>query len=248
MEQYSMDTEGRIHSVETFGTVDGPGIRYVLFMQGCPLKCVYCHNRDTWDIRQGNKTTAEEVFLDINKYIDFYRSTGGGITASGGEPALQPEFVSAIFRGVKEMGLNTALDTSGYVSTEKVDPLLEVTDLVLLSIKATDPSEHKALTGVLPGKIIKFAEHLKALKKPVWIRYVLIPGINDSKEKLDSLGLFIKKLDNVKKTEILGYHKLGTHKWLTCGQEDPLSNIRAADTNDIEKAVAQLRSLGIVLG
>lgn len=243
-----MAIQGRVHSVETFGTVDGPGIRYVIFMQGCPLKCVYCHNRDTWDIREGNKTTAEEILLDVKKYIDFYRSTGGGITASGGEPALQPEFVTAIFKGVKEMGLNTALDTSGYVSPEKVASILAVTDLVLLSIKAMDPSEHKALTGVTPEKIIKFAEHLKGLKKPVWIRYVLIPGINDSEKKLNSLAGFIKGLDNVKKIEILGYHKLGTQKWISCGQEDPLAHIQAADANDVARATTLLRNLGLHVG
>lgn len=240
-----MSANGYIHSIETFGTVDGPGIRYVVFLQGCPLQCKYCHNRDTWNMAQGKQVSAHEIIKDIEKYLNFYKQSGGGITASGGEPALQPDFVTEVFRLVKEMNLNTALDTSGYVEFDRIKFLMEVTDLVLLDIKTLDNRDHLDLTGVSNEKILNFAQVLNEINKPVWIRYVLIPEVNDSADHLASLADLVKGLGNINNVEVLGYHKLGVHKWQLCSEEDPLAHVRPASTDQVEKAREYLRASGV---
>lgn len=237
-------TKGFIHSVETFGTVDGPGIRYVLFLQGCPLRCKYCHNRDTWDMRLGQEITFEEVIADLKKYLSFYKNSGGGITISGGEPTLQMGFVTEIFKGAKRLGLNTALDTSGFTSIEKAKELLTEADLVLLDIKAVDPAKHQELTGVDNKKILSFAGHLAEISKPVWIRYVLIPGVNNSEEDLELLAQTVNRLANIEKVELLGYHKMGAEKWQVCGEEDPFAHVQAASKEDVTAAKAFLEAKG----
>ncbi len=238
-------TKGFIHSVETFGTVDGPGIRYVLFLQGCPLRCKYCHNRDTWDIRLGQEITFEEVIEDIKKYLSFYKNSGGGITVSGGEPTLQIDFVTEVLRGAKKLGLNTVLDTSGFTSIKKAKELLAEVDLVLLDIKAVDSAKHKELTGVDNEKILSFARYLAEISKPVWVRYVLIPEINNSEKDLEFLAQTLNGLANIEKVELLGYHKMGAEKWQVCGEEDPLAHIQAASKEDITEAKAFLKTKGI---
>jgi len=239
-----MDT-GYVHSVETFGTVDGPGIRYVLFLQGCRLRCKFCHNRDAWEKTSEKKATVADILSDISNYADFYRRSGGGVTASGGEPALQPDFVVALFEAVKDMGLNTALDTSGHVEPETVNRLLDVTDLVLFGLKALHREEHKALTGVSNERVLDFAAHLKRVGKPVWLRYVLLPGVNDDEAHLEALAEFARDLGNLKRVEILGYHKLGTHKWALCDESDPLPNVPPAEPGQVEKVRQRLRFLGL---
>ncbi|PKM82124.1 MAG: pyruvate formate-lyase 1-activating enzyme [Firmicutes bacterium HGW-Firmicutes-14] len=240
-----MNTAGFIHSVETFGTVDGPGTRYVVFLQGCPLRCKFCHNRDTWNRAQGKKVTVRELLLEFNEYQEFYRRTGGGMTASGGEPLMQAGFVSELFHGVKNSGLNTALDTSGYASEREIDSLLEVTDLVLLGLKAVDSQEHKELTGVSNEKIMAFIRHLREVQKPVWLRYVLLPGINDDFNHADRLADFVRSFTNIERLELLGYHKLGAAKWELCGDEDPLKHISPPDQNQVELFRRRLNDLGI---
>lgn len=240
-----MSREGFVHSVETYGTVDGPGTRYVVFFQGCPLQCKFCHNRDTWNQAQGRKVTVKELLTEFTEYQDFYRRTGGGMTASGGEPTLQADFVTELFRGVKEMGLNTALDTSGYVNVDDVKALLGVTDLVLLGLKALNSQEHKQLTGVTNEKTLVLANYLCELKKPVWLRYVLLPEINDSQTHAAGLADFIKRLANVERLELLRYHKLGVHKWELCGEEDPLKHISPPDQNQAKAFIRRLSELGV---
>lgn len=240
-----MTREGFVHSVETYGTVDGPGTRYVVFFQGCPLKCKFCHNRDTWKQAQGRKVTVKELLTEFTEYQDFYRRTGGGLTASGGEPTLQADFVTELFQGVKAMGFNTALDTSGYANVDDVKALLGVTDLVLLGLKALNGQEHKQLTGVSNEKTLVFANYLSELQKPVWLRYVLLPEINNSPAHAASLADFIIRLANVERLELLRYHKLGVQKWELCGEEDPLKHISPPDQNQTEAFIRRLSEQGV---
>ena len=240
-----MESVGFVHSVETFGTVDGPGTRYVVFFQGCPLRCKFCHNRDTWNQAQGRRVTVTELLLEFNEYQDFYRRTGGGMTASGGEPTLQADFVTELFQGVKNSGLNTALDTSGYINESEINPLLAVTDLVLLGLKAVDSQEHRELTGVSNEKTVSFVKYLREVNKPVWLRYVILPGINDDFAHAERLADFVRGFANIERVELLGYHKLGVHKWELCGNEDPLNHIAPADQNRVESFRRSLSNLGI---
>ncbi|KKM11999.1 hypothetical protein SY88_05625 [Clostridiales bacterium PH28_bin88] len=234
-----MTVTGRIHSIETFGTVDGPGIRYVVFFQGCPLKCQYCHNRDTWDPRGGREVTVDELVNDIRQYEGFYRSSGGGVTASGGEPALQAAFVEELFRRCHREDLHTALDTSGCVGPQRIAGLLEVTDLVLLDIKHIDPAKHRELTGVSNEKTLALARRLSEMGISVWVRHVLIPGLTDDPRDLARLGEFLAGLNNLQKVEILPYHTLGAYKWEQLGLKYPLKGAEPPSP----EAVAQAREL-----
>ena len=204
------------------GTVDGPGIRYVVFTQGCPLRCVFCHNRDAWDVKGGSEMTVDKIIEDIRQYLPFYKSSGGGVTATGGEPTLQAEFVKDLFTRAKdELGLNTALDTAGFVDVDKAKDLLEVTDLVLLSIKHVDEIKHREIAGVSNSKILKFMEYLKEINKPTWIRYVVIPGLTDAKEDIHRLAEFLKDFPNIQMVDI-PYHTMGVYKWEAMGLKYPL--------------------------
>ncbi len=217
--------KGRIHSIETMGTVDGPGIRYVLFMQGCPLRCIYCHNRDSWDVNAGREVSSDEIFSEIKSFIPFMKASGGGITATGGEPLLQPEFLTDLFIKVKSVSLNTVLDTSGFADLKSVKKLIDVTDLVILSIKHVDNIKHKHISGADNIKIIEFINYLKIIKKPVWIRYVIIPGYTDSDDDINSLIKFLLHYDIIELVEILPYHTLGEFKWENMGIDYPLKGI-----------------------
>lgn len=240
-----MTVTGRIHSIETFGTVDGPGIRYVVFFQGCPLKCQYCHNRDTWDPRGGREVTVDELVDDIRQYEGFYRSSGGGVTASGGEPALQAAFVGELFRRCRREDLHTALDTSGCVGLQRISPLLEATDLVLLDIKHIDPAKHRELTGVSNEKTLALARRLSEMGIPVWVRHVLIPGITSDPRDLARLGEFLAGLNNLQKVEILPYHTLGAYKWEQLGLEYPLEGIQPPSPEKVAQARQVLAGFGL---
>lgn len=210
---------GRIHSVETCGTVDGPGIRYILFTQGCPLRCKYCHNPDTWKMNEGREEDTANLIQDIVKYKSFMQFSGGGLTVSGGEPLLQPDFVKDIFMKCKQEGIHTCLDTSGFVSIEKANPVLDYTDLVLLDIKSYNPTVYKDLTGVSLDPTLAFAQHLNERNIPVWIRYVLVPGLTDHNEDIEHLAQFLTTLKNVQRIDILPFHKMGEFKWEQLGYE-----------------------------
>ncbi|AUN15582.1 MAG: pyruvate formate-lyase-activating protein [Paraclostridium sordellii] len=237
--------KGRVHSIETFGTVDGPGIRFILFMQGCPLRCKYCHNRDTWDVKGGTEYTVDEIITEINKYSSYMKFSGGGLTVSGGEATLQPEFLKELFKKAKENNIHTCLDTSGFVDIDTIDPILDYTDLVLLDLKHMVPDKCKDLVGVSIEKTLKLAKHLSDRNIPVWIRHVLVPGVTDDRENLELMGKFISTLNNVDRVEILPYHTLGVHKWENMGFEYELKGVPDATKEDVQKAAKVLAEFGV---
>ena len=226
---------GRIHSFESFSTVDGPGVRYVIFLQGCPLRCKYCHNRDTRDVHLGEVYDAESIVEKILNYRE-YMGEDGGVTVSGGEPLLQIDFVIDLFKRLKAEGIHTAIDTSGFVDVDKLKDLLDYTDLVILDLKEMDNDTHKDLIGVDNAKILKFAEHISNSGVPMWIRHVLVPTITDKEEHLLKLKEFVSTLKNVEKVEVLGYHTLGSEKWEMIGDKFMLEGIPEASTDDVKKA------------
>ncbi len=234
-----MSLTGHIHSFESFGTVDGPGIRFVVFMQGCPMRCLYCHNPDTWAVGAGTGYTAEDVASRVLKYKNYFTG-GGGITVSGGEPMLQAAFVQELFTLLKAKGIHTALDTSGIMfsaeSPRTFDGLLAVTDLVLLDIKHIDDSEHKKLTGHSNKNILAFAGYLAQINKPVWIRHVLVPGITDDDGCLSRLKAFISSLSNVQKVEVLPYHTMGEVKYKKLGIPYALEGVRPPEPDRVKNA------------
>ena len=227
---------GSIHSMETLSGRDGPGIRTVVFMQGCPLRCQYCHNPDTWEAGELN-TDTETLMKKLNRYKPYY-GKDGGITLSGGEPFMQAEFVSKLLRLAKENNINTAVDTSGYFLNEYVKTALNYTDLVLLDIKHTDNIVYKELTGVNISHSLEFLDYLKQIQKPVWIRQVIIPGINDTEEQVKELTHLIKGA-NIKKVELLPYHTLGVYKWEKLGLDYSLNGMQPPS----EATMARLNKL-----
>ncbi len=232
---------GKIHSIESFGTVDGPGIRLVVFLQGCPLRCLYCHNPDTWAMHGGNEITTEEIIKEYEKNRAFYSK--GGITVTGGEPLLQTDFVTDLFRVAKERGIHTCIDTSGitYSKTnseyiKKLDELMSYTDLVMLDIKHINSEKHKALTGHENENILAFAKYLEEKKIPIWVRHVVVEGYTDNEDDLFELGKFIGKLQNLRALDVLPYHAMGKAKYHELGIEYPLENMLALDAKDALKA------------
>ena len=244
---------GHIHSLETFGTVDGPGVRFVVFFQGCPMRCLYCHNPDTWDPNGGQQLSTAEIIERLQRNRTFYRT--GGITATGGEPMLQMDFLTELFTLAKEQGIHTCLDTSGIMFPEadpdadsksaapqsihrptmaQIERLMAVTDLILLDIKHISDSEHIALTGHSNRNILEFARYLDRIHKPVWIRHVVVPGITFDVAKLTGLGHFLRQLGNVEKLEVLPYHSMGKVKYDSLGMD-----YRLKDTPQLTKAKAQ---------
>ena len=237
----STDVTGRIHSVESFGTVDGPGIRFVVFVQGCPLRCKYCHNPDTWKTTGGTMVTAEELLAQYNHKKAFYKN--GGITVTGGEPLLQIEFVTDLFRKAKAEGIHTCIDSSGITfredhpeTLEKFDTLMSVTDLVLLDIKHIDSDAHKELTGMKNDNILAFARYLAKKNIPVWVRHVIVPGITDDEEEWKALGRFLATLPNLKALDVLPYHTMGVKKYEALGIDYPLKGVPALTKTEAAKA------------
>lgn len=207
--------KGRIHSIETLGTVDGPGVRFVLFMQGCPMRCLYCHNPDTWDTGGGTIVDTDEILQKYEGCRNFLKN--GGLTVTGGEPLLQIEFVTELFMKAKQRGIHTCLDTSGIVfnkdRTEDFDNLIKYTDLVLLDIKHIDTDAHKNLTGHANTNVLNFAKYLDENNIPMWIRHVVVRGITLDRDMLIKLGEFIGSLKNVQALEVLPYHDMGKFKY-----------------------------------
>ena len=227
---------GKIHSIETFGTVDGPGIRFVVFMQGCSLKCKYCHNRDTWSFSSGKLVSLQELVKEILKYKSYMDSSGGGVTISGGEPLLQSDFICALFRELKKYNIHTAIDTAGSLPLSyEIKELLKYTDLVLLDIKHINNEKCINLTGAPNKHTLEFAKYLSNLNIPVWIRQVLVPGYTDDKYDLLELKKFLNSLNNVEKVEILPYHNLGKFKWSELGDVYELDNVEPATQEDVDK-------------
>ncbi len=238
------NVSGYIHSVETAGTLDGPGVRRVLFLQGCPLACLYCHNPDGRPFRCGTKTDSYSELREIAKNQKYLSRAGGGVTLSGGEPLNQPEFVKSIFQGCKELGLHTALDTSGFTGHMADDELLSLTDLVLLDIKHINPEGYKGLTGVSLQPTLDFAKRLAEKNIPVWLRHVLVPGYTDSLEDLAELADFIRDMKNIQRVEILPLHKLGEWKWKKMGLDYKLSEIEEPSEELVAVACETLAKSG----
>ena len=232
---------GYIHSYETMGTVDGPGVRFILFLTGCPLRCQYCHNPDTWRLQNGSRATVDEVMEEIAKYSDYLIESGGGITISGGEPLFQPGFLSHILRRCKERGLHTAVDTSGFLGRRMSDAMLADTDLVLLDLKSSAPDVYRAVTGVSIDPTLEFARRLDADDTPVWIRYVLVPGLTDDVENVEGAAAFLATLANVERVEILPFHKMGEHKWEALNLEYRLKNTESPSTDLVKRVQDQFR-------
>ncbi|MBQ2835621.1 MAG: pyruvate formate lyase-activating protein [Clostridia bacterium] len=227
----------KIHSIETFGTVDGPGIRFVLFLQGCHLQCKYCHNRDTWNMKDGEYKSIDDIFEKIKRYKNYMTLSGGGVTATGGEPLLQVKFLIELFKKLKEEGIHTCIDTSGMVAiTEDIKELLNYTDLVLLDIKHIDDEKCKKLVGISNKRELEFAQYLSDNNIKIWIRQVLVPGYTDDEEDLKKLKKFIKSLKTVEKVQILPYHSMGKFKWEKIGSEYQLEDVRDANQDDVDRA------------
>ena len=236
MQNKDLKQYAKIHSFESFGTVDGPGIRYVIFLQGCHLRCKYCHNRDTWDMNGGFYSSLDEIINKIDNYKN-YITPNGGVTVTGGEPLLQVHFLIELFKRLKEKNIRTCIDTSGMVDiTDDIKLLLSYTDLVLLDIKHIDPAKCKELVGFSNEKEINFAKYLSENGIDMWIRQVLIPGYTDDENDLKKLRNFINCLDTVKKVELLPYHDMGKYKWKKLGFNYELENVKAPTNDEIKKA------------
>lgn len=237
MKDFDKTTMARIHSVESFGTVDGPGIRFVVFMQGCHLRCKYCHNRDTWDSCGGKIIGLDELVTKILNYKNYFIASGGGVTISGGEPLLQLPFLLNLFKCLKKENIHTAIDTSGIFSiTKQLEELISLTDLFLLDIKHIDDEKCKELVGFSNKKELEFANYLSNIGKPMWIRQVLIPGITDDEEDLLALKNFVSTLKTVEKFELLPYHEMGKFKWESLGVPYELDSLTPPTNQQLEKA------------
>ncbi|MFL5996495.1 MAG: pyruvate formate-lyase-activating protein [Streptomyces sp.] len=238
-------TTGRIHSWDLSTGVDGPGTRFVLFVSGCPLRCLYCANPDTWHLRDGRRATVDEVMAEIEKYREFVSTAGGGVTITGGEPLLQPAFTAAVLRRCQEAGLHTALDTSGFLGSRATDDLLTDTDLVLLDIKSFDVTTYRKLTGGELTPTLNFATRLDRLGRRMWIRYVLVPGWTDAPEAIDGLARFLAGLGNIDRVEILPFHKLGAAKYDALGLPFPLRDTAGPRPELVRRVQEQFRERGL---
>lgn len=235
---------GRIHSLESFGTVDGPGIRFVVFMQGCPLRCQFCHNPDTWDVNKGTEYTPDDLMREILKYKSYMDYSGGGVTFTGGEPLLQAEFILEVSKMCKNKGISVAIDTSGFIYNDTVKELMDYTDLVLLDIKNYDPLVYETVTGVSLSPTLKFLELLKELNKTTWIRYVLVPQLTDNLDSIRKLSAYLDEYPNVEKIELLAFHKMGEYKWKELGLEYKLYDTKEPDKELMEEVTKILSTNG----
>lgn len=241
---------GRVHSFESFALVDGPGVRAVVFLSGCGLRCQFCHNPDTWHQNGVSKTfTAQEVFNKLMRYRPYWKNNGG-ITVSGGEPLLQISFVTELFRLFKAAGINTCIDTSGFPYLgykpdwkAQFDELMSLTDLVMLDLKQFDEELHRNLTGQPNDGVLAMARYLSKIGKPMWIRHVLVPGITDDEDDLTAMRAFIESLKTVERVEILPYHTMGKAKWEKLGLEYPLEGVPMPTQEQVERGE---RLLGII--
>lgn len=237
---------GAVHSWDLSTGVDGPGTRFVLFLAGCPLRCVYCQNPDTWSERDGRVETVDDVMARVRRYGTVFGRTGGGVTVTGGEPLLQPAFTAAVLRACREEGIHTALDTSGALGARATDDLLLDTDLVLLDVKSWDPRTYAAVTGggdVAPT--LAFARRLAAMERDVWVRFVLVPGLNDAPQNVEPLADFVAGLGNVSRVDVLPFHTLGTAKYDAMGLPFPLAGRSAPTSEQAEAVRAVFRRTGL---
>ncbi|MFC4056164.1 pyruvate formate-lyase-activating protein [Actinomadura syzygii] len=236
---------GAVHSWDISTGVDGSGTRFVVFTGGCPLRCLYCQNPETWRMRDSRRITVDELMTEIGKYCRFIEVAGGGVTISGGEPLLQPAFTGELLRRCRRLGLHTALDTSGNLGDRASDALLADTGVVLLDIKAWNPRTYRALTGGEVDPTLRFARRLAALDRPTWVRYVLVPGRNDRDDEVDALASFVATLPNVEHVDVLPFHRLGVPKYQRLGIPFPLADTPPATAQLLEHVHARFRAHGI---
>jgi len=241
---------GRIHSIETCGTVDGPGIRYVIFMQGCPLRCMYCHNPDTWNIKSKDAPTKTvgEFMVDIRKYKSYFKASGGGVTLTGGEPLMQKKFAISLFKACKEEGLHTTLDTSGYTGIDDLTlEVLKYTDLVLLDMKSINSDVYQKLTGSPIERNLDFSRYLKDSRIPAWVFFVLVPGLTDNEEDLHALASYLKTLNNVERVGILPFHQMGSYKWQKLNLDYQLGDTPEPSPEETERVRELFRSYNLAV-
>jgi len=205
--------QGYVHSIYHGGMVDGVGIRSVIFLAGCPLRCLYCHNPDSWEKRNGIKMTVQQIVGEVVKYKPYFKHSGGGVTVSGGEPFAQPSFLAELLEACKMQGIHTMLDTAGYASVEDAKNVLQHVDIMMLDFKAFDPQTYKKVTGTGIEKLLGVLNVSQQLNVPTWIRYVLVPGLTDNKKELCDLAVFLRQFNNIKKIDVLPFHKAGEYKW-----------------------------------
>jgi pyruvate formate lyase activating enzyme len=225
--------------------VDGPGIRFIIFTQGCLLRCQYCHNPDTRALDGGKRVTVDELIEEIKKYRTYMQASGGGVTISGGEPLLQPQFVREIFRQCQALGIHTTLDTSGFPDFARSQPVLDHTDLVLLDLKSSDPETYHKVTNVSIVPTLYFAKHLSAINKPTWVRFVLVPGLTDDPDNIRGIAQFVATLRSVEKIEILPFHQMGKYKWKAMGYKYLLEDTPTPTPEQIQQAVDIFSSYGL---
>ena len=243
----SDDITGYVHSYEVGSTVDGPGIRFVGFLTGCLLRCQYCHNPDTWHKHNGTPVTVAKAMKEIGKYVQVLKISKGGLTLSGGEPVLQHKFTMAIFRRCKQLGLHTCLDTSGRLGDKLTDDDLMAIDLNLLDIKSGDPAIYEKVTRQPLKPTLDYAQRLSALGRPMWIRYVLVPGLTDGRDNVEKVADFVGGLKSVERVEILRFHQMGRDKWHKLGLEYPLENVEPPAPDLAERVREQFRSRGLIV-
>ena len=237
---YNSKQQGYVHSVETGGMVDGPGIRYVVFFAGCNLRCKYCHNPDTWSKSKGQLLTVGELMRDIVKYKSYLKYSGGGVTITGGEPFAQPEFLTELLAACKAHGLHTALDTSGYSTRQAAEKALMYTDLLLLDIKSINPNVYKQLTGVNLDRTLEVLRLGEFMEVPIWVRFVLVPGLTDNLDDIKKLADFLQPFVNVVKVEVLPFHKMGEYKWKELGIPYELADVEPPSRETVDKVKAIL--------
>ncbi|WP_440103048.1 pyruvate formate-lyase-activating protein [Streptosporangium sp. H16] len=236
---------GVIESWDVSIGVDGPGTRFTLFTCGCPLRCLYCHNPETWRMRDGRRVTVDEVMDEIGEYRHFIEAAGGGVTVSGGEPLLQADFTAEVLHRCHEIGLHTVLDTSGLLGERATDAMLADTDLVLLDIKSFNPAAYRRLTDGPLAPTLRFAKRLAELRRPTWARFVLVPGLTDDPEDIDGLAWFVAGLDNVERVDILPYHRLTAAKYRRLGRPYPLAGVAPPDRVLLDRVHARFRFHGV---
>lgn len=240
----TMSTMGYVHSIETFGTLDGPGIRYVVFLQGCPLRCKYCHNPDTWGVQEGKKMYSRDVVSDILKYKNYIKT--GGVTVSGGEPLLQSDFVAEILKLCHDNGIHTCIDTSGIIPVNSCKNAIDEADLILLDIKHIDSDKCKNITGQGNKNTLEMLNYCQQQGKDVWIRYVLVPGLTDDKEAIEKMAKYLSGFSVIKKTELLPFHKMGEFKWKQLGLNYELESTLEPTKDSINEVKNIFQRYGLV--
>lgn len=236
---------GFIHSFTTGSTLDGPGVRIVAWLAGCQFRCVYCHNPDTWTMTNGIPVTLERAKQQLRKYQHGLKAMKGGLTISGGEPLMQHKFALKLFRAAKQMGIHTALDSNGYLGSRLSDEDLQSIDLVLLDLKARTPELHERLVGQEVGPVLEFAQRLAALKRPIWVRFVLVPGWTDNPEEVASIAEFAASQGNVERVDVLPFHQMGAYKWQELGLKYQLHGLEPPSPEVVQRVCDQFRAMGL---